>query len=158
MVEEAARCRDDDRRTGTERPDLGLEADAAIDRCRTEAVLRTVCANALLDLEGELASGGQDENADGRAGRVSAIAAVRRALSVPTGRGSAVEELEDGQHERSRLAGTRLGACEEVAAVEDEWDRLALYWCGFRVALVGDCTEKLGREPERIERHGSICS
>jgi hypothetical protein len=83
---------------------------------------------------------------------------VRRALSLATGRLSAVEELEDGQHERRRLARARLGAGEQVTAVEDEWNRLALDWCGFRVALVGNRTEKLGREPERIERHGSISS
>ena len=49
----------------------GLEADAAVDRGRADAAMGAVGADALLDLEGELAGRGQDEDADRRPGRVA---------------------------------------------------------------------------------------
>ena len=95
-----------------------------------------VRADALLDLERELAGRGQDQRPDGA-----------RAAGGPRG----VEQLQHGQHEGSRLAGARLGAGEHVATGEDERDRLGLDGGGFRVALLGDGTEELGRQPEVIE-------
>jgi hypothetical protein len=111
---------------------------------------------ALLDLEGELAGWRQDEDADRRS-RSVAMARIRG------GRGGAdsvavVEPLEDRQDECSRLAGAGLGASEEVAAGQNEWDRLCLDGGGLGIALVRDSAEKLGREPEGIEGHGSISS
>ena len=94
-----------------------------------------VRAHALLDLERELAGRGQDQRPDGT-----------RAAG-PRG----VEQLEHGQHEGGRLAGAGLGAGEHVATGEHERDRLGLDGGGFRVALLGDGTEELGRQPEVIE-------
>ena len=68
------------------------------------------------------------------------------------------QPLEDRQDERRGLAGAGLGAGEDVAAGQDERDRLALDRRGLRVALVGHGTKELGRQPERIEGHGSISS
>ena len=65
-----------------------------------------------------------------------------------------VQALEHRQHEGGRLAGPGLGAGEDVATGEDERDRLRLDGGGFRVALLGDGTEELGRQPEGIEGHG----
>ena len=62
-----------------------------------------------------------------------------------------VEQLQHGQHEGGRLAGAGLGAGEHVATGEHERDRLGLDGGGFRVALLGDGTEELGRQPEVIE-------
>ena len=100
---------------------------------------RAVGPDALLDLERELAGRGEDQRAD------DARAA---------GRARRVEALEHRQHEGGRLAGAGLGAGEDVAAVEDERDRLGLDGGGFRVALLGDGAEELGRQPEMIEGHG----
>jgi hypothetical protein len=62
-----------------------------------------------------------------------------------------MQALEHRQDERGRLAGPRLGAGEDVATGEDERDRLGLDGGGFRVALLGDGAEELGRQPELIE-------
>ena len=86
--------------------------------------------DALLDLERELAGRGEDEGADRRTrrrrgGRAARAGAARR-RRLPAGRPRRVEALEDRQDERGGLAGAGLGAGEDVAAGEDERDRLAL--------------------------------
>ena len=82
-----------------------------------------------------------------RTGRGSAAVASRPAI----GGGSACEALQDRQHEGGRLAGAGLGAGQQVAAGEDERDRLALDGRGFGVALCRDGAEQVGRQPERGE-------
>ena len=62
-----------------------------------------------------------------------------------------VEELEHRQDEGSGLAGAGLGAGEHVPTGQDEWDRLGLDGSWFRIALVGNGTKQLGRQPETIE-------
>jgi len=62
-----------------------------------------------------------------------------------------VEALEHRQHERGGLAGPRLGPGEDVPTGQDEGDRLALDGGGFRIALLGDGADELGRQPELIE-------
>ena len=74
---------------------------------------------------------------------------ARMARGPPGPRG--VEQLEHGQDERGRLAGAGLGAGEHVATGEHERDRLGLDRGGLGVALLGDGTEELGRQPEVIE-------
>ena len=122
VVEQAAGGRDDDLGAGAQGADLGIEADATVDRGRADRVLDAVGPDALLDLERELAGRGEDQRAD------DARAA---------GRPRRVETLEHRQHEGGRLAGPGLGAGEDVAALEDERDRLGLDGGGFRVALLG---------------------
>ena len=117
------------------------EADAAVDRGGADAPVAAVDANALLDLERELAGRGEDEGAD------RATAGAR----VDVGR---AEALEERQHEGRRLAGAGLGVGQEVAALEHERDRLGLDGGGLGVALVRDGAEELGREPKGIEGHG----
>ena len=63
VVEQAARRRDDDLRACAQPANLLLEADAAVDGGRADRALRAVGADALLDLERELAGRGQDEHA-----------------------------------------------------------------------------------------------
>ncbi len=62
-----------------------------------------------------------------------------------------MQALEHRQDERGRLAGAGLGAGEDVAAGEDERDRLGLDGGGLGVALVRDRAEKLGRRA-RVDR------
>ena len=69
-----------------------------------------------------------------------------------------MQELQHRQHEGGGLAGPGLGAGEDVATLQDERDRLSLDGGGVRVALVGDSTEKLGRQPKGIEGHEGVCS
>ena len=64
-----------------------------------------------------------------------------------------MEDLDDREDEGGGLAGAGLGSGEQVAALEDERDRLALDGGRLRVALIGDGAEQLGRKPEGIERH-----
>ena len=64
-----------------------------------------------------------------------------------------MEPLENGQDERGRLARAGLGAGEQIAALEDEGDRVALDGGGLGVALVRDGAEEFGRQPEDIEGH-----
>ena len=62
-----------------------------------------------------------------------------------------MQDLDDREDEGRGLAGAGLGAGEQVAALEDQRDGLALHRGGLGVALVGDRAKQLGREPEGIE-------
>ena len=62
-----------------------------------------------------------------------------------------MQSLEHGQDEGGGLAGAGLGAGQEIAAGEDERDRLALDRGGLGVALVRDDADVLGRKPKRVE-------
>ena len=141
VVEQATRRGDDDVDAATQRVDLRREADAAIDGGRTDAAVGAVDADALLDLERELAGRGEDEGAD----RSARLARIDRLVGA--------EQLEHRQHECRRLAGAGLGAGHEVTAGQDERDRLVLDGGGLGVALVRDGAEEHGREPELIEGH-----
>jgi hypothetical protein len=152
VIEQPARGRDDDLRTAAQRANLRLEPDAAVDRGRADAPLRSVGSDALLDLEGELAGRSEHQAADREAGR-AAWPAVADGQVTRLGP-ACVEDLEDRQHERRRLAGPRLGAGQHVPASEDEWDGLRLHGRGLCIALGRDGTKELGRQPEMIERHG----
>jgi hypothetical protein len=123
---------------------LRVESDAAVDRGRPDAAVGAVRSEACLDLEGELARRGEDEDADRRPVRLAAVAGRRTGHD----RLAVGEALEDRQHEGRGLAGAGLGAGEQVAAGENERDRLALDGRRLGVTLVGDRTEELGREPE----------
>jgi hypothetical protein len=69
--------------------------------------------------------------------------------------GIRLQPLEDGQDEGRRLAGARLGGTHEVAALEDERDRLDLDGRGRGEAFVGDRAEEFGRQAEAVEGHVS---
>ncbi len=66
-----------------------------------------------------------------------------------------MQALEDRQHERGRLAGSGLGAGHEIAAGEDDRDRLGLDRSGRVVAGIGDGTQQFGPQPELGKGHGS---
>ena len=143
VVEKSARRRDHDLGPRANRADLRLEADAAEDRGGGQRSMAAVDAEALLDLEGELAGGRQHQRTDG------ATAGGRRAVRS----WCPVQALEDRQHEGRSLAGARLGCGEEIPAGQDDGDRLVLHGGGLGVALVRDGANELGREPEGLEGH-----
>src|SRR5205807_3669612 len=93
---------------------------------------------------------GQDEGPDRSANRLRV--GGRRDARERVGR---VEPLEERQHEGRRLAGPGLGAGEQVAALEDDGDGLALDGGGLGVALVGNGAQVFGRQPEAVEGHGN---
>ncbi len=71
MVEQAPGGGDDHVRAVAQRADLRREADAAVDGGGADAPVASVDADALLDLERELAGRGEDEGADRRGGSAS---------------------------------------------------------------------------------------
>ena len=147
--------RHDDVGAATEGAELAVVADAAVDRDGLDGPLGAVRPDALLDLEGQLPGGDEDEHA--RRTGPAADRRTRRAVLRRRRRGPAVEMLEDRQHEGGRLAGAGLGAGEHVAARQHERNRLGLDGCGLGIALVRDSAEELGRQPELIKGHG-MCS
>ena len=151
VVEEPARRRDDDLGTGAQGPDLGVEADAAVDRGRAEPVAGAVGPDALLDLERELAGRHDDKDTDGTAPVHGGSPPVRGGSLPVARRRCRPEQLDDREDERGGLAGPGLGAREHVATGEDERDRGRLDGRGLGVALVRDGAEELGRQPELIE-------
>ena len=58
------------------------------------------------------------------------------------------QQLQQRQGEAGRLAGAGLGAGEQIAAFEDERNRLFLNRRGFAVALFGHSTKNFGRKAE----------
>ena len=89
----------------------------------------------LVDLDGELAGGGEDEDAGPAAGRRVRVR----------------QSLQRGQREGGRLAGARLGHREDVAAGEERGDGLGLDGGGVGEARVADGGEQSVVETELVE-------
>ena len=85
----------------------------------------------LLDLDGELAGGGEDES-----------------LRLPH---LGVEALEDADGEGGRLAGARLGLGDHVASLHDGLDRALLDGGGFLESVRVDAPEKVLAEIHGVE-------
>ena len=107
MIEEAARCRDDDVHAAAKRVFLRPHRDAAIDSGRGDRRVDGQRVEILEDLRRELAGGREDERA-GRAARLLDQA------------------MQDGQEECRGLAAARLSACEHVTAGERRRNRVLL--------------------------------
>jgi len=71
---------------------------------------------------------------------------------VPRGRMAGIrlrrKELQERQREASSLAGAGLSGAQQVFAGQYNGDGLRLDRRGYGVALVRDCAEQLGLEPE----------
>jgi len=132
-VEQPTRRGDHDLGTGIELAQLVGQARATVYRHRAQRHVDAIRRDALLDLDGQLAGRHQDEGADGPAVDLD---------------GGGMESLQDGQHEGGGLAGAGLGAGHEVAAGEDERDRVALDRGWRDVAGIGDGTQEFGTQPE----------
>jgi hypothetical protein len=85
-----------------------------------------VVAEALLDLDGKLPGGSQDQ----RAGRLGLTGTPRFG-----------QTLEDGKGEGGRLAGAGLGDAQQVTAFEQERNGLLLDRSGRFVAFLLQCLE-----------------
>jgi len=58
------------------------------------------------------------------------------------------QDLEEGKREAGGLAGASLRGADQIFSSEDYGDGLRLNRGGCGVALVRDCAEQLGLEPE----------
>ena len=128
--------RDEDLDAAADDGQLLLDVDAAEHARRAQARVLAVLAQRLLDLDGELARGGEDQRTHGMTrGRGARIRVLRQLL-------------EDGEAEAGRLAGAGLGAAHDVAAGEDFGDRLRLDRRGRGVTGLGDGPQDLGPQAE----------
>ena len=119
---------------------LGLLSHAAEDNGGAQGQVLAVGFEALLDLEGQLPGGGEDEGAD--------IPGPHHHVGV--------EPLEDRGGEGAGLARAGLGAAQHVPALEGGGDGLALDGGGLGVALGRQCLEDRGDQPQLIEFHGIL--
>lgn len=119
VIKEAPRAGDDDRHSGSERPDLRVNAHPAVDGNAAKAGVAPQGADRLVDLVGEFASRGKDE------GLYST--------------GLFLEEtLQDGQSEGGGFAGPGLGEAQHVPALQARGDCQALDLGRLAVAEILD--------------------
>ena len=126
-----------------QRLDLGAVFHAAEHDGDGEAHVAAIGAEALADLAGEFAGGGQNQDPGAAPGR---------------GRGVCGEALQDRQGKGRRLAGAGLGDAQQVAPGEDEGDGLSLDRGGDGVVLFGQRLEKRLYEAEigKMSHEGSV--
>ena len=137
-VEQSAGGCDDDVDAGFEGLDLVELADAAEDGCDGRVLVATEGFEAGGDLGGELAGGGEDEDACAALGGRA---------------GCAGEAVQEGEGEGGGFAGSGLGQAEEVAAFQEEGDGLGLDGGGGGVAFFGEGLQEGGRQSEVGEGH-----
>ncbi len=118
---------------------LGLLSHPAEDDGGAEGEIFAVGLKALLDLEGQLPGGGEDEGADG--------AALHRALAEP---------LKDGGGEGTGLAGAGLGAAQHVPPGQGGGDGLGLDGGGGAVVQVGESGKDRGAEAQGFKGHSRV--
>ena len=117
---------------------LGPLAHAAEDDRVAYAQILAVLVKALLDLQGQLPGGGQHQGADGGV------------LLVHT----AVEPLQNGNGEGRRLAGARLGAADQVSALQHRGDSLGLNGGGLDVPQLLHRPQQLWQKFQFVKCHG----
>ena len=111
---------------------LRLEADPAVDDRRVEPQVAAVDPQRLADLKSQLARGRQNQGPQ------------------PAAR-SRAQAVQDRQGEGGGLAGSRLGAADQVAPGEDAGDGAFLDGCGRLVPLVAHGALDLRREAQWCE-------
>ena len=139
VIEQPARCGDDDIHPLAQRVDLRPRADTAEDQDGALAEVATVVVEGLADLGGELARRHEHQR-------------TRRARSARL-RVVVVQALQQRQRETGGLAGARLGGGKKVAAGEHRWDRAELDRRGCVVAEIGNGTQEVGRQAELVKGH-----
>ncbi len=137
VVEQAPRRRDQHLDALLQLERLRLHVDAAEDDGDAQLGVRRVALDVVGDLVGELARRCDHERAHRMARRRHAGVLVRQHL------------VQQRQRERRRLAGAGLGRAHDVAAGQDERDRLGLDRRHRRVALVGDRALQDRRQADR---------
>jgi hypothetical protein len=128
VVQQAARRGHDDIDTALERVDLRVDADAAEHHHRLQRQVLAIGAHAFFDLRGKLTRGRQHQRADRKAHALGRLHFVRL-------RGR--QAVQQRQRETGGLAGAGLCTGEQVTALKDRGDGLALNRSGFCVAEIG---------------------
>ncbi len=134
VIEQAARCSNQDVDPASELRRLRRQPDAAEDRSRGELEMFAVGSDRRFHLRSELARGRDDQ----RPQRL-ARAGVRRGL--------ARQPLQHRQHEARGLAGAGLSAGQQIAAGEHRGDRPRLNRSGDGIALIGDRAQQRVGQP-----------
>jgi hypothetical protein len=136
VIEKATGAGHEDIDTGSHRADLRVFSDAAEDEGFGKADVLAVGLEALRNLGGEFAGGGENEDTGG---------AAHGPLGV------VVEGVEDGQRERCGFTGAGLRDSEEVLSFEKKGDGLGLdgRWRG--VILLGKSTFEGSCEGKLLE-------
>ncbi len=129
VVQQASGCRDHDVDTPPERACLGLHPDATVDRDGVQPGVAAVGPRAVQHLLGQLTGRHQHERPE-RAARAG------------------LETLQYRQQKRRRLAGSRLGGTDQIAAFQADRDRLLLNRGGLLVALLFESPQQSGREAQ----------
>ncbi len=119
---------------GAQAFDLRHGADAAVDGQAAEAGLLAQLLECGMGLFSQLAGGREDEHAQFAA----------RAVLQP---------LQDGQRKGCRLAGAGLGEPQQVAALKEGCDCLALDGCGGGITRSGDSRLDLRGKIKLFETH-----
>jgi len=140
MVEQAAGCRHQDVDAALQRLDLRPDADAAEDQGRLQRQEMAVGAHAFLDLGGQLARRREHQHA-----RLAAL-----------GGGARADQLQDGQGEAGGLAGAGLGGGHQVAAGENDGNRLGLDRRRLGVTFFGDGAKNLGTQAKFGKAHDGV--
>ena len=119
---------------------LGILAHSAEDDGGAEREVFPVGHEALLDLEGQLPGGGEDQGPDGTDTEVG--------LRLP-----AVELLEDGGGEGTGLAGACLGTAQHVPPGQGGGDGFFLNGGRLVIALLLQGAQNGGVQPQVFELH-----
>ena len=140
-IHQAAGSGDEDIDAARELADLRSDVDAAEDGEVGELQVLAVVGEALADLGGEFAGGGEDQGA-------GALGHGRRRM-----RG---EALQDGEREGGGLASAGLGDADEITALKEERDRFGLDGRGDGVVLGFERAQKGFGEGEVLEEDGGF--
>ncbi len=140
VVDQAARAGDQQVHATAQGVELIAHAHATVDHGAGDALVLAVAAQAVMHLGGELTGRGEDQRA-------------RLARAVDRLRGGG-QVLQHRQAERSGLAGTGLGAGQQVVAFEHQRDGFALDRGRGFVTLFGERAQQEGRKAQGFKRHG----
>ena len=134
VIERTAGRGDDHVDAALQHAQLVLHRRAAIDRQRAHSERLPVLVHRLGDLHRQLARGHEDQRGGARAWI-----------------GVGGDEVQQRERERGGLSGSRCGLAKDVAAGEQRWDRLALYWGRLLVAERRERVDEPRIETERGE-------
>ena len=136
VIEQAARRGDHDIDAVLELADLFVDADAAVHGERAGVEVTAVLLERFLVLEGQLAGRREYERAHVVVRALAAAGALAPGGHILTGLGTdRLEAGENGQRKGRRLARSRLGAANDVLALECGRDSLFLDW--RRIGIAG---------------------